>query len=420
MPWMVAGRPNDGSSVNPTPLMKRPSERTLLLLLAAVQFTHITDFMVLMPLGPQLMRDLEVGPDKFSWLVSAYTWAAGLVGFAAASFMDRFDRRTLLLGTYAGFIVGTVACALSHSHPALLAARALSGAFGGVSGAVVLAAVADLVPPERRATGMGIVMTAFAAAAALGVPFSLFIAQRFDWEAPFWVLAGISLVVWAAVWRVLPPLRGHLDGGRATGLRPLLELLGDTNVLRALAFMASLVFAHFTIIPLLSPFLVANVGVPEDRLFLVYFVGGALTVFTAPALGRLADRRGRVVVFTALVAIASLVTLAISHSPRLPLWVTLTLGGAFFVFASGRFVPAQAIQSLAVLPQHRGAFMSLNACARDLASGATSAVGGWIVIKSPVTGELVHFNRLGWLAVACGLVSVWLARRVKNVESGRA
>jgi DHA1 family inner membrane transport protein len=397
--------------------MKRPSERTLLLLLAAVQFTHITDFMVLMPLGPQLMRDLAVGPDKFSWLVSAYTWAAGLVGFAAASFMDRFDRRTLLLGTYAGFVVGTVACAMSHSHPALLAARALSGAFGGVSGAVVLAAVADLVPPERRATGMGIVMTAFAAAAALGVPFSLFIAQRFDWEAPFWVLAGISLVVWVAVWRVLPPLRGHLDGDRATGLRPLLELLGDANVLRALAFMASLVFAHFTIIPLLSPFLVANVGVPEDRLFLVYFVGGALTVFTAPALGRLADRRGRVAVFTALVAIASLVTLTISHSPRLPLWVTLTLGGAFFVFASGRFVPAQAIQSLAVLPQHRGAFMSLNACARDLASGATSAVGGWIVTKSPVTGELVHFNRLGWLAVACGLVSVWLARRVKNVES---
>ena len=63
------------------------SERLLLLLLAAVQFTHIMDFMIMMPLGPQLMRDLDIGPAKFASLVSGYTWSAGLVGLVATAFI---------------------------------------------------------------------------------------------------------------------------------------------------------------------------------------------------------------------------------------------------------------------------------------------------------------------------------------------
>ena len=107
--------------------MHRYSERALLLLLAAVQFTHILDFMVMMPLGQQLMRELSISPAEFSHLVAAYTISAGVVGFLAAPFMDRFDRRKVLLITYAGFFLGTLACALSHTANQLLAARAVCG-----------------------------------------------------------------------------------------------------------------------------------------------------------------------------------------------------------------------------------------------------------------------------------------------------
>ncbi|HMO65217.1 MAG TPA: MFS transporter [Verrucomicrobiota bacterium] len=397
--------------------MKPVSERTLLLLLAAVNFTHIMGFMILMPLGPQLMRDLGIGPAAFSWLVSAYTLAAGAVGLAAVPFIDRYDRRTLLLATYAGFVAGTAACALAHTHATLLVARALCGAFGGVCGALVLAVVSDLVPPGRRAAGIGLVMTAFALASAVGVPLGLFLAQRFRWETPFWLLAGLSALIWLLVRRCLPPMRGHLAAGPPppVSLRPLLALLGDANVRRAMGLMAVMVFGHFLIIPLMSPYLVANVGVAEDRLFLVYFVGGVLTVFTSPRVGRLADRRGRVRVFTVLVLTASGVTLAISHAGPLPLAAVLALAGAFFVFASGRWVPGQAIMTLAVPPERRGAFLSLNSCVRDFASGATSALGGWIVTRSPA-GPLEGYGWLGWLALAANLLSLWIARRVQPVE----
>src|SRR5438034_6038784 len=210
---------------------------------------------------------------------------------------------------------------------------------------MVMAIIGDVVPAERRASAMGIVMTAFSVAAAVGVPFGLQLAQRLRWEAPFFMLAGIASVMWTIAFLRLPAVRGHLENGHAK--RAFVELLRDANAGRALLFMVAMVFGHFAIIALLSPYLVYNVGLPERDLFLVYFTGGVLTVFTAPLIGRLADRFGRFRVFSALVGVACLVTLAIANSGPRPVWTVLALGGAFFVFASGRFVPGQAIITLA-------------------------------------------------------------------------
>src|SRR5437667_9043489 len=212
--------------------MNRHSERSLLPLLAAVQFTHIVDFMILMPLGPQLMRELHIGPGHFSALVAAYTISSGVVGLLAAPFIDRFDRRKVLLLAYAGFTTGTLACALSQSSTALLAARALSGAFGGLSTAMVMATIGDVVPAERRAAGVGIVMTAFSVAAAVGIPFGLQLAQHWRWEAPVFMLAGLAGLMWMIAFLRLPAIRGHLENGNAK--RAFAELLRDANAGRAL------------------------------------------------------------------------------------------------------------------------------------------------------------------------------------------
>src|SRR5262249_48039987 len=137
----------------------------------------------------------------------------------------------------------------------------------------------------------------------------------------------------------------------------------------------------------------------------------------APRIGKLADRFGPFRVFSGLVAVASAVTLFISYSGPLPLWAVLVLSGAFFVFARGRFVPGQAIMTLAVPASRRGAFMSLSGCARDLAMGVISSIGGWIVTRTP-TGPLENFCWLGWIAAGMGLVSVWLGSRVRVNDTG--
>lgn len=395
--------------------MRHYSERTLLLLLAAVQFTHILDFMVMMPLGQQLMRELTISPAGFSHLVAAYTISAGIVGLVAAPFMDRHDRKKILLVVYTGFTLGTLACGLAQTATQLLVARAICGAFGGVSGATVMSIVSDIVPPQRRAAGMGVIMAAFAVAAALGVPIGLYLAQKFRWEMPFLLVAGLGAVIWVLIFVMLPPVRGHLEETARHGFHTFWELLRDPNAGRALVFMSALVMGHITIIPLLAPYLISNVGMPENKLFLVYLVGGVCSAFTAPMFGRLADRLGHLRIYAMLIVVACAVTLMLTHAPHLPVWVVLLLTAGFFTFASGRFIPAQAIVSLAVPARRRGSFMSLSSCTRDLTTGFTTSLGGWIVTKTP-SGQLTHYNVLGWIAVGVSLFSLWLARRVQAHE----
>lgn len=392
------------------------SERRLLLLLAAVQFTHIMDFMIMMPLGPQLIRELGITTPQFGGLISSFAITAGLVGLAVAPFTDRFDRRRLLLFCYAGFTLGTLACGLADNATTLLWARGICGAFGGVSGATIMAIVADVVPPERRARGMGVIMTAFSAAAALGVPLGLKLAQWWKWEAPFLVVAAVAAVVWIGLFRILPPVRGHLTGGQVKSGRDFLELLRNGNAWVGLSLMVAMIFGHFTIIPYLSPYLVGNVGLPEKSLFLVYMTGGLVTIFTGPFIGKMADRHGRFRVYAILVGGACGVIHLLTTSGPLPLWQSLVLAGFFFAFASGRFVPGQAVISMAVPANRRGAYMSLVACSRDLASGLTAAIGGRI-IATGADGRLLHFERLGWLAIGVSLLSLWIFRQVKSAEA---
>jgi len=245
------------------------------------------------------------------------------------------------------------------------------------------------------------------------VPLGLKIAQWWRWEGPFLVVAGAATVVWLCLQRVLPPVRGHL-AGRADGAGDFLALLKDGNAWRGLLLMAAMVFGHFTIIPYLSPYLVGNVGMPEKFLFLVYLVGGLVTIFTGPFVGKTADRLGKFRVYVVMVAGASLVIWALTNSGPRPVWQILLLSALFFTFASGRFIPGQAAVSLAVPSARRGAYMSLVACARDLASGITAAIGGEVIAAGP-NGSLLHFNLLGWLAITVSLASFWIFRKVRAV-----
>lgn len=332
-----------------------------------------------------------------------------------APFADRLDRKKLLLFCYAGFTLGTLACGLSTTPGMLMASRAMCGAFGGISSATLLAIVADVIPAERRARGMGIIMTAFSVAAALGVPLGLKLAQWWKWEAPFLAIAAVSAVVWLVLARVLPPVRSHLDRAGADHRKDFVSLLKDGNAWTGIALMMVCVMGHFMVIPYLSPYLVGNVGLAEEHLFLVYLVGGVVTIFTGPLVGRLADRHGRFRMFTILIACACGIVFHMSTSGPLPLWHILVNAALFFIFASGRFIPAQAAISLAVPSARRGAYMSLVSCARDLSSGVTAAIGGMVIVKGP--GEAIqHFDRLGLIAIGFSLASIYVFRLVRVAE----
>jgi predicted MFS family arabinose efflux permease len=393
-------------------------ELPLLLTLAAVQFTHVVDFMIMMPLGPQFMRLFAIGPQQFSLMVSAYTFAAAASGFVAALWIDRFDRRRALLGLYAGFIAATALCGIAPDYPLLLLARVVAGLFGGVLGGLTFAIVADLVPYERRASATAIVAAAFSLSAVAGVPLSLWIAAHFSWRAPFLTLAAFSAVVALVAVRLIPPLAAHVSSGGRRGPRAQLRAIFTVpNHLRSFAFMTSLSCSVFAVIPFIAAYNVANVGVAEADLPIIYFAGGATTLVTAQVIGRLADRYGKERLFTILALVSIVPILVTTHMPPLPLATVVALSVLFFVFVPGRFGPATALVTGSVEPKLRGSFMTFNASIQQLASGVASLTAGLVVGRAP-DGGLTDFGTVGWLSATCTIACLWLVRRIRILDAG--
>ncbi|HLP94942.1 MAG TPA: MFS transporter [Saprospiraceae bacterium] len=391
-------------------------ERLLLFALAAVNFTHIMDFMIMMPLGPQLMDLLQINPQQFSLAVSAYGITAGISSFIAAFFVDRFDRKSILLYAYIGFLVGTFSCAFAPNYELLVAARVLAGLFGGMIGAQVLAIVADTFSYERRAMAMGTLMTAFSLASVAGVPAGLWLAAKFSWHVPFLAIGLLGIAVLVIISFAVPPMNQHILEKRP-GQKPfqvLTDIFQTPNQMRALSFSIVLMLGHFIIIPFISPSLVGNAGFSQDHIFLIYFVGGLLTIFSAPLIGKLADRRGKYPIFVLFALLSLIPVWLLTNIWPVPLWVVLTIAGVFFIVINGRMIPTQALVSSVVHPQKRGGFMSINSSMQQLSTGLASMLGGAIVSKT-ADGHILHYNWVGYLSMVLILTSIWLAGRVKPI-----
>jgi len=394
--------------------------RVVLLVLAAVQFTNIVDFMIVMPLGPQLMRALAITPAQFAWVVSSYTFSAAVAGLLAASRVDRYDRKTAFLALYAGFLVGTLCCALAPGYRTLLAARVVTGAFGGVLGGLAMAIVGDVFPEAKRGAATGALMSAFSLASVVGVPIGLVLGNAYGWHTPFLALVGLGLAVLAAGATALPRLGSHLGSAKAADpLVELRELMTHPEHLRAFALTVTLMVGGFSVIPFLSPYLVANVGVSEKSLPLVYIAGGVLTLVAAPLIGRAADRYGKFQVYRVAAPLAAGLMLVVTNLPPVPLaWAVAAFAG-LMVGNAGRMVVAMTMITSCVEPRRRGSFMSLNSAVQHLASGLGASAGG-LIIGRGAGGALTHFDRVGLLGASVTLASIALAARLRPYAAGAA
>ena len=389
----------------------------LLFVLATIQFTNVVDFLIMMPLGPQFMRIFEISPGQFGFVVSAYAFSAGLSGLAAAFFLDRFDRRVAILALYAGLTIGTLCCGLAPNFTALVAARILTGIFGGIIGAAVLSAAGDLIPESHRGRAMGLIMSSFSIAAVAGVPLGLWLASWGGWHRPFLVLAAAGAVIWVIAARLLPSMRDHQRGAgqvRPKPLHQIREIIAPRNHRRAYALMASLTLAGMCVVPYLSAYMVANTGLREDQLPLIYFFGGGCTLISMNVIGRLADFHGKFPVFAFVAAFSIGTTLTLTHLPVLPLPLLLTATSLFMVFMSGRFIPGMAMITSSAEPRLRGGFMSLNTSVQQFAS-ALASLGSGFIVGQAADGRITGYGTIGFISATLVVVSIALAARLRTV-----
>lgn len=372
--------------------------------------------MIMMPLGPQLIRVLQIDTHQFGLLLSSYTLTAAASSLLAATYIDRFDRRKLMLTLYALFIIATLCCGLAPNYTALLIARALAGAFGGILGALVQTMVADVIPFERRGKAMGTVMTAFSMSTVAGVPLGLLLASTFTdlgWRAPFFFIVLLASTFWLIGYKLLPHLTAHLQNKRVGNVfQQLFAVAKEPSHLTAFAFIALIMMAGFTVIPYIPIYLTSNVGMTESFITVIYLCGGAATFFTSQLIGRMSDKHGKLKMFR-WVALASFIPLLITtHLFPVAWWLVLINSTLFFILVPGRMVPGMAMVSAVPAAQVRGTFMSLVSSVQMLSSGLATLVAGLIITRTP-SGQIDHYDTVGYIAVACGVLTIWIAQHLR-------
>lgn len=391
-----------------------PYQKGIIAILAFIQFTVVLDFMVLSPLGAQLLTELSITTAQFGWVVSGYAFSAGVSGLLTAGFADRFDRKKLLLFFYSGFVLGTLFCGLAPNFEALLAARIITGLFGGVISSIGFAIITDLFDWQMRGRVMGLVQMSFAASQIMGIPVGLYLANNFGWHSPFQMIVGVSVLAGIFMVWFMQPVTAHLKlQTDSNPFRHLIHTVSKPAYLRGFAATVLLATGGFMLMPFGSTYAIHNLGVTAAQLPLIYTVTGVFSIAFGPLMGRLSDKIGKFNLFSYASVWGIAITIIYCNLGQTPLWQIIALNVLLFVGISGRMISSQALISAVPEAKDRGAFMSINASIQQVAGGVASLVAGLIVVQRP-DGYLEQYPLLGYIVSAATLITIFMMKVINN------
>lgn len=391
-------------------------QKFAIFILAITQFTIILDFMVMSPLGDILMKSLSMKPSQFGIAVSAYAFSAGISGLLTAGFADKFDRKKLLLFFYFGFIAGTIFCGLANSFPALVAARIITGLFGGVIASIAMAIVADLFKIEQRGRVMGFIQMAFGVSQVMGIPVGLYLANQWGWHAPFLWIAGMAIIVAIIILIRLKPINLHLTMQHdKSALKHLLHTVAKKDYRVGFTATALLSIGGFMMMPFGSAFAINNLHITQYQLPLLFMLTGVSILIIMPLVGKLSDKIDKYKMFAIASVWVIIMAIIYTNLGITPFALVLGLNVLLMAGVMGRMVPSSALVTAVPDMPDRGAFMSINSSLQQIAGGIAAAVAGIIVVQKNNFSPLEHYDTIGYIMSVITLLSLWLLYRVNMV-----
>jgi predicted MFS family arabinose efflux permease len=391
-------------------------QKFVIVVMAITMFSVVLDFMIMSPLGDMLMKAFTLKPSQFGAAVSVYAFSAGVSGLLTAGFADRFDRKKLLLFFYTGFIAGTFLCSLAVSYHTLLAARIVTGLFGGVIGSICVAIITDLFDIHHRGRVMGFVQMGFGASQVLGIPLGLFIANAWNWRAPFVMVGMLAVFTALLIWMKLKPVTGHLSSQiDRSALSHLWHTFAKRNYRIGFLATALLSIGGFMMMPFGSAFAVNNLKITYEQLPLLFMVSGCTSLLIMPIAGKLSDKMDKFTIFAVASVWMMIVVVLYTNLSASPLWLVMVFNVVLMIGILSRMVPASALMTAIPDMKDRGAFMSINTSVQQIAGGVAAAAGGMIVVQQDKFSPIEHYNTLGYVMIGVSLISMFLLYRVSNV-----
>lgn len=391
-------------------------QKLAVFLLAITQFTVILDFMVMSPLGDILMKSLSLKTSQFGLVVSAYAFSAGISGLLTAGFADKFDRKKLLLFFYIGFIAGTVLCGIVNSYHWLVAARIITGLFGGVIGSISMAIVADLFSLQQRGRVMGFIQMGFGASQILGIPIGLYLANAWGWHAPFLWVAGMAGIIAFIIAAKLNPITQHLEVQLdKSPFTHLIHTVAKKDYRIGFTATALLSIGGFMMMPFGSAFAINNLRITENELPMLFMIAGLATLIVMPLIGKLSDKIDKYKIFV-FGSIWTMIMIGIyTNLGVTPFALVVTFNVLMMAGIMGRIVPSTALVTSIPEIQDRGAFMSINSSLQQIAGGIAAAVAGTIVVQKTKSSPLEHYDTLGIIIICISTLTILLMYRVNKM-----
>lgn len=385
-------------------------EGKIVLIAALIQFVNIMDFMMVMPLGPDIAKVLPVTNSDIGIICGCYTLAVSFSGILCAGFLDRFDRKSVALAAVAGLTLSTVATTLAQSLLGLIFCRILAGMFGGPAAAIALTITTDAVPPQRRGRALAIVMGTFSVSAIVALPFGLELARLGSWACPFYVISAVGALVFACIAATMPSMTGHRTrAGKTVGR--FRALLREKAHCMALTMFGSSKISSFLIITNISAFYQFNRDFPREELGTLYFAAGIVSLVAVQIAGRLNDKVGPIslnLVTTALLGL--FIADGFMHPNISSLLVVFVM---FSALVCMRDVSAAAEGSKLPQPHERGAFMSLASSVQHLGNGLGALLSS-VILTTADSGALVGMTTVAGFSIVLALVQpavlMWLAQ----------
>lgn len=361
---------SDGDGVEALNTTETPTTETRVVsVLVSLLTLGLVDNQLLAGILPNIAVTLGAAEASIGRTVVGYAIAAALAGLVVGPLSDASGRRKFLIGSGALFVLGSVFAVGAPSFVILAIARVVTGAAAGTISALVVAAIADIVPYARRGRAMGWVAMAYFAAPTLGVPLAMWIADHVGWRTNYMLFAAIGAIATVAVvlWFDEPARPRRVAGSPRNYLRFFKKRSTAAGALSAFFVTGGLMgFILF-----LSAYLQSRFGLSVTSVGLVFLLTGIASLLGALSAGWLADRVGKLQVALAGSAALALFLIVVPETGGALLYVTLGLVG---LAAAARVAPLQSLITQLVTTEERGAYVALRNTLSQVGSATAAAL----------------------------------------------
>ncbi|CAV27658.1 MFS transporter [Vibrio atlanticus] len=356
---------------------------------------------------PQIATSLSITEGQAGYLISAYALAIVIGGPILTIYLARFNKKMVLIGLMALFIIGNILSALAPSYPLLLASRVIAGLVQGPFYGIGAVVATNLVSEKMAGRAVGQMFAGLTLANVLGVPAGTWVSLQFGWHTTFFTVAALGTIAMLAILTSIKST-GHSE---AKDIKTQLLAFKNPMLLISLAITAFAWSGFMTLYGYLAPIAMHITGYSQESVTWILVIVGVGLIIGNTLGGRSSDKDlGKASMFWAIAMIVSLVVVGLVVDNKI-LFVA-----AAFVFGIASFANVPAMQ-LRVM-NHGGEGQELAATANISAFNLANAFGGFLggmVLDSQLGAGMIPFAAV--VVPVIGLLLIAKANRAEKPQN---